>query len=268
MILCSYDITVSDPVNGQKELFFSKGPVWYSRQRNFIMQRSLNVIKKWNAPAVVIAALDLVIVVLEIIGFVINFPFERFRMVRFYTQDSNFFTMAACLIQLIYLLPRLRKQGPIAFPRWITVLKFISAGTLFITFLIVITVLAPADCIQKYHSLFGYYNMCIYGSRLYHHTICPILTVLGFLLLDDPAVLKRSDSFYILGYTLIYGIILILLNYFYIVRGPYAFLHVHEQAWYLTVLWGIVLMGIAYGTGCLMLAGNRKLSLPFRASKA
>ena len=225
------------------------------------------MVKKWNVPAAVIAALDLVIVVLEITGFVINFPFERFRMVRFYTQDSNFFTMIACLIQLIYVLPRLRKQGQIAFPRWITVLKFISAGTLFITFLIVITVLAPADCVQKYHSLFGYYNMCIYGSRLYHHTICPILTVLGFLFLDEAEGLKKTDPLYILGYTLIYGIILLLLNYYYVVRGPYAFLHVHEQPWYITLLWGIILMGVAYGTGWLMLSGNRKLSLSSRPSR-
>ena len=225
------------------------------------------MVKKWNVPAAVIAALDLVIVVLEITGFVINFPFERFRMVRFYTQDSNFFTMIACLIQLIYVLPRLRKQGQIAFPHWITVLKFISAGTLFITFLIVITVLAPADCVQKYHSLFGYYNMCIYGSRLYHHTICPILTVLGFLFLDGAEGLKKTDPLYILGYTLIYGIILLLLNYYYVVRGPYAFLHVHEQPWYITLLWGIILMGVAYGTGWLMLSGNRKLSLSSRPSR-
>ena len=220
--------------------------------------------RRWNTLFLLIAAVDLIVIVLEILGFVINFPYERFRMVRFYTQDSNFFTLVACMIQLIYVLPRLRGEPDRPMPRWITVLKFISAGTLFITFLIVITVLAPADCVQKYHSLFGYYNMCVYGSRLYHHTICPVLTVVSFFLLDDPDNLRRRDSFFILWYTLIYGVVLLALNYFYIVRGPYGFLHVHEQKWYITVLWGIILMSIAYGTGRLMLWGNRKLSLSKR----
>ena len=98
------------------------------------------MIRSWNRRLLWIIAVDAIIIVLEIAGFVINFPYEHFRMVRFYTQDSNFVAMISCMIQLVYALSRLRSDPSFVFPRWICVLKLISAGTLLITLFIVLTV--------------------------------------------------------------------------------------------------------------------------------
>ena len=216
---------------------------------------------------VLLIILDLIIIALEITGFIINFPYDRWKMVRYYTQDSNFVSLVACLIQVIYYLFNRKDNDSFSFPRWITVLKYLAACSLFITFIVVLAVLAPGDCIQKYHSLYGYYNMCFYGSRLYHHTICPILAVISFVFLESPDMFKKTDPFIIVFYTLVYGITLLALNYFYVVRGPYTFLHVHDQPWYITLLWTILLLGAAYGTGILIIKQNKKKSVSRKIQK-
>lgn len=46
--------------------------------------------------------------------------------------------------------------------------------------------------------------------------------------------------------TLIYAVVMVILNIAKAVHGPYPFLYVYEQPIYMSVVWGIVIPGIAW----------------------
>ena len=89
---------------------------------------------------------------------------------------------------------------------------------------------------------------------LYHHTICPLLAVASFLFIEKEEV-TREDVRWSLVPTLLYGTVMIILNIVGVVVGPYPFLMVRYQPWYMSVIWVIVIVG---GAGLLSM-GLRKL---------
>lgn len=71
---------------------------------------------------------------------------------------------------------------------------------------------------------------------------------------------QKKDSALAMIPTVIYGIVLYTLNYFRMTDGPYPFLRVHEQPWYMSVVWFVALAAAAYGiaTGLRRLCGRKR----------
>ena len=76
------------------------------------------------------------------------------------------------------------------------------------------------------------------GNCLYHHTLCPIISVYSYVLFEQhcgywwlPAVL-----------TLAYGLNMLYMNRIEKYDGPYPFFRVNHQSKTATVLWVIVLL--------------------------
>ena len=191
--------------------------------------------------------LNTLIILFEIIGitiYVLNNPY--FDLV-YYTHDSN---LLALITSTIYLFFILRKKE---LPKWASLLKYTSTLALTITFLIVLFVLIPMD-----HFNFEFY--LFNKAMLYFHLICPILALISFLFFEKHKISGLKDNIRALYYTVIYTIVLIILNVIKVVDGPYPFLRVRTNPVIGSILWLIFIDAGAIGLSILISKINNKMT--------
>jgi len=83
------------------------------------------------------------------------------------------------------------------------------------------------------------------GVMFYHHLLCPVLSFILFVFLEE-GIYTSEDAVFASTPVLIYGITIVIANLMYWTKGPYPFLMVYEQPWYMSLLWGILLLGGSY----------------------
>jgi hypothetical protein len=100
------------------------------------------------------------------------------------------------------------------------------------TFLITLFVLVPMGG--------GFRKLMLSGNGLYHHTLCPMLSVTSYI------IWEQHSSLWILPtvLTFIYGIVMLIMNGKGLFDGPYPFFRVRNQSKLATVIWILVLIGI------------------------
>lgn len=153
------------------------------------------------------------------------------RMLQYYTELSNIIGAAGAGI-MAYDLFRSRK-----IPLWLKRFRFVGVCLTTVTFLVVIFILAPQ---------FGFLWILFSGQMKYTHTICPILSAVLFVLFEKEPALKRKDCILAVYPTMLYGAVTLVLNWLNLMYGPYPFLHVHEQPWFMTLLWVMIIFGGNY----------------------
>lgn len=189
--------------------------------------------KKLKKPA---AAANLLIILLEIIGTAISFSNGGISVLKWYTVLSN---ITAFIASVCWLSACLRGNGDI--PKWIKLLRYCAAVCLSVTFLIVVFVLVPMAI------PYGTAASVLYqGPQIYHHILCPIISFISFAFLEDNTGITRSHAFIAAVPTLIYGIVAMLLNILRVIEGPYPFLLVYQQPWYMSVMWFVLIIGLAF----------------------
>lgn len=177
-------------------------------------------------------ALNSAIVLFELIGFAIAFIKNGPKTLVYYTQDSNLILLVACAIYLYYLF---RSK---TMPGWVGSLKFVATCMVTLTFLVVVFILTPMA-----HSFKLFYT----GSNLYHHVLGPILAVVTFLMFESELMPSKKDLLWAIIPTLIYAVVTSILNLARVLNGPYPFLRVHDQPWYMSLMWFILIPGSAFG---------------------
>jgi hypothetical protein len=100
------------------------------------------------------------------------------------------------------------------------------------TFLITLCVLVPMGG--------GFRKLMLSGNGLYHHTLCPIISVASYIFWEDHNSVIAAPVLI----TFVYGITMINLNYLRKFDGPYPFFKVHKQSRETTLLWITVLITI------------------------
>ena len=185
---------------------------------------------------------NFLIVILELIAFVLSCMEHGVENFCFYTQDSNYLAMAASLLYCVCTV-REARTGEKA-PKWLHSFRYIAVCCLMVTFFVVLIVLMPMAGENALFMLYG-------GSMLYQHTLCPILAVVSFFVFERKAPLPRTAALKAMVPTLVYALITITLNIFRVMEGPYLFLMVYRQPWYISVIWCFFILGIA---GVLALA--------------
>ena len=123
----------------------------------------------------------------------------------------------------------------------------VSATT--VTFLVVVLVLS-----WMYGDL---WYILTAGSMLYTHTLCPLIA-LGTFIGFAPKEFKKVDAIKATSFTVIYGLIAIILNVMRVMKGPYPFLYVYEQPVWVTVFWIVTIISGAYVLSRLILVGKIK----------
>ena len=182
--------------------------------------------------------LNIIILLLELIGFGYTIFNEHKIQIEYYTIDSNLITLFSSLLFII--LYRSKKE-------FIKDLRFLSTILLTVTFLVVIFILCPT-----YN--FNYKLLMLTNTFLIFHTLCPILSIISYIFYEE-----GSKKVYIgLLFTIIYAAILIPLNLLNKIVGPYPFLEVQKQGIIMTIIWGIIIIGGSYLIGFILYKLNKQ----------
>ena len=160
--------------------------------------------------------LNAVVTILETIGLYMSFSKRKWHNFVYYTQISNLLTFIS---SLLYLLSRGNDS----------LLRYLSSVMLTMTFLITVFVLVPMGGDFK--------ELMLQGNGIYHHTLCPILSVFSYLVFEKHAALWQLP----VVMTIIYGLTMMYLNYIHKADGPYPFFRVHNQSALTSLIWICVL---------------------------
>ncbi len=181
---------------------------------------------------------NIAIVIMEIIGLILSIQQHGLDLFQFYTQDSNLLAMVASAICVVYTALGL-KNGTTALPEWVKSLKYMATCCLAITFVVTVCVLSPLAGPGAWKF------MLFSGSMLYHHLLCPVAAFVSFVFLETDPVLSKKHIYYALAPTFLYAVITTTLNIARVMVGPYPFLMVYQQPWYISILWIFIILGTA-----------------------
>ena len=177
--------------------------------------------------------LCLIILALELRGLSLSLPGRKWMALVFYTQLSNLVTAVSALCLIIF-----------GQPYWVTVLRYISTCMLVMTFFVTTCVLIPMGGDPK--------KLLWSGNGLYHHVLCPVISTASYIIVEMHAG-KGLIALPVM-LTLVYGLIMLYLNWKGKVDGPYPFFRVRNQGVRATVLWMVVLMAVITTIGILVWA--------------
>ena len=166
-------------------------------------------------------AINIAVIILEIIGLRISISERKWKIFAYYTQISNIITLVSSVFFVV-------SQSSV-----VTItLRYLSSCMLTMTFLITLFVLVPMGG--------GFRKLMLSGNGLYHHTLCPMLSVTSYI------IWEQHSSLWILPtvLTFIYGIVMLIMNGKGLFDGPYHFFRVRNQSKLATVIWILVLIGI------------------------
>ncbi len=177
--------------------------------------------------------LNILIIIFEIIGLIITYKKNGRVGIEYYTEDSNIIALLTSSIFVLFLLTNKK------IPKFLKQLKYISTICLSVTLLVVIFILAP-----MYN--FNYNFLLFKNELLYHHLLCPILSIITFIFFDEIETYNLKENIFSLSFTIIYAIVLIILNIVKIVDGPYPFLQIYNQSIIMSIVWAITILVITY----------------------
>lgn len=190
--------------------------------------------------------LNILIIILEIIGFIITLNNNGRIGIEYYTEDSNILMLITSIIFTFYLL--FNKK----IPNYLKLLKYTATICLTVTFLVVIFILAPM-------LNFNYNYLLFSNELLYHHLLCPILSIITFIFFDNFNKYSIKDNILATMVTFIYGIILVILNLIKVVDGPYPFLRIYNQSLGASILWIIVILSLTYIIALILRLLNNRI---------
>lgn len=183
--------------------------------------------------------INVIILVLTLLSFAKTFFLEHSIAVEYYTNDSNILALISSLLFIIFY----KKEK-----NFVKDIRFLATSCLTVTFLVVVFVLCP-----MYN--FNYKLLMFTDIYLVFHTIVPILSIFSYIVLENGSSKKYLCSIF----TMIYAIILIILNILNLIKGPYPFLMVTTQNPLVTILWGIIIIGGSHIIEILVNRLNKKI---------
>ena len=160
---------------------------------------------------------NIAVIIFEILGLRISIASRGWKIFAFYTQVSNLITLASSVAFLV--------AGPAVAP-----LRYLSSCMLTMTFLVTLFVLVPMGG--------GFNQLMLLGNGLYHHTLCPLVSVTSYVLWEAHGGSWLAP----VVVTTVYGVTMLYLNYRRVFDGPYPFFRVHNQSVTASVVWTLVLI--------------------------
>lgn len=179
--------------------------------------------------------LNIILVIFGLIGVILASK-EIENIFLFYTEDSNILAIISSLLFAIFLIV---KKDIKHIPTWVCTFRYVATCCLSVTMIVVITILIPSDNISYFD---GIKHFMLEGSMLFHHFLCPVISFISFTMFEGNEKLnKKKTIWFAIIPTFIYGLLFTVLNILRIVDGPYPFLRVHNQSWFISIVWIIVI---------------------------
>ncbi len=179
---------------------------------------------------------DVLIIILELLG-VFNEILRGFELgtFQFYTTLSNYFALIVCTIDLFCQL----KSNEI--PEAVSVLKFMATVCLTITFLVVLLVFGGMS-----GNLETTVQMLWMNDWKYRHLMCPLIMMVDNMFFEKDVPLPEKVERIAILPTLLYAVVAIIMNLLRVWNGPYPFLYVYDQPWFISVMWFVLIVGGSY----------------------
>ena len=140
----------------------------------------------------IIVALMIVAVLMMFFGSEGVLSSTRWKVLKYFTIQSNLFTGFASLVSLIYLLVKKDEE----YPGWMVVVKLTSVVSVGVTFTVVMTYLG---------AVYGY-PLLFNNANLFLHGIIPVLAMTFFALFEPKAKIRFTMNLYSMLPVTIYGI--------------------------------------------------------------
>ena len=132
---------------------------------------------------------NLAIIACEIAAIIIVFFKIGCYPLVYYTEDSNLFALVACAVMAGFQVRYLKSGKEI--PHSVQMFKYMAAAVLSVTFIVVLAVLSP----MRGEGINGWFYMLFNKDSTFLHTLCPILTMLSFVLFEkEPHLTTHSAS--------------------------------------------------------------------------
>ena len=179
-----------------------------------------------------VIAVNTILIILEIIALIHDCTVFGTSLFKWYTIDSNVLQLCVSALVVYYCAKGLELPGPV------TLLHFVSAVGLTVTFLIAAFVLAPEGGIRYYF---------IENVAPINHLIGPALSVISLLFLEKTEKQPIRIIVWPAAASLLYGVICLILNAASLLDGPYFFLQVHQQPVNVIVMWFAIIAGLCVG---------------------
>ncbi len=195
--------------------------------------------------------LNIILAALEVTGLYISCRTSQKSIFLFYTQDSNILALLGCLPLITSWLAG--KQAP----KWAQRLRYISVCCVTVTFLVVLFVLVPME------GEGGARRMFLDGAMLYMHLLCPLLALANFIFFEDTPALRKGDIVRAIVPTVVYALVMIVLNLLRIVDGPYPFLRIYEQPLIVSLGWSLIIIGGAAVVAVIVYALHHCIACKF-----
>lgn len=191
--------------------------------------------------------LDVMIIIFSTLGTIWEIWENGWGMLRYYTVDSNIFIAICCFVDIIWQENnKERRQRTV----WIKNLKYIATCCMMLTFFVVVFILAPMGGVA------GLIQILTEGGLLFHHTLCPIAAIISYYKVDCKQFkLKKYMTYIGMIPTVSYAIVVVILNIKRKIHGPYPFLYVYEQDIWVSAMWILVILGLAYIIGWILWKG-------------
>jgi len=199
---------------------------------------------KTNTKKILALIICFITIGLEILGFIIRPNRYDLPPIAFYTVISNYVALFASVVYIIGFFSK-------RFSKIVSVCRFTAANMLLVTFLIVFLVLiwfvTP-------------YELLISENNSIHHIIAPVLTLCSYFFLEEHVQSKKAIIPF-MTISSIYCVILVTLNCFNIVDGPYPFFMTNVFGLPLVIVFCILIAGAFYGISLLFLKWTKKYDL-------
>ena len=140
----------------------------------------------------IIVALMIVAILMMFFGSEGVLSSTRWKVLKYFTIQSNLFTGFASLASLIYLLVKKDEE----YPGWMVVVKLTSVVSVGVTFTVVMTYLG---------AVYGY-PLLFNNANLFLHGIIPVLAMTFFALFEPKAKIRFTMNLYSMLPVTIYGI--------------------------------------------------------------
>lgn len=181
--------------------------------------------------------LNLVLVVIEVFA---NLALWRqhpvFRdLVIWYTHQSNFLALLSSALFILVGMVALFRDGRM--PRALKVFRLLCTVQLYITFIVVLVGLAPMSVLSG-----GSFTAMYAGPMFTMHLMAPLLSLLSFVFFEGSPRLTMGDALIGISYTWVYSLVMVVLNAEGILDGPYPFLQVDTNPWWMTLLYFLVMI--------------------------
>ena len=198
---------------------------------------------------------NIVLVVLGIIGVALVLQRGGLVAFKYYTFDSNLLALISSVLYVIFMIV---KKDQTQIPYFVMVLRYLGTISLMVTLTVVVLYLAPfGNYVEG-----GYFNnlgfLLFTGDMLYQHLLCPLISFLSFASFEgDRRLNKKKTVFLAMLPTLVYGVIMLVLNILSIENGPYPFFRIKEEPLFYSIVVVAILLA-TYVMGRFVLLLNQK----------